>query len=79
MKRLQGVVRSLKNQKTAHVLVETRWQHPIYKKYVKRSKVYACDLNNLELEVGDKVIIQETRPISKTKRFKVVEKMEAKQ
>lgn len=78
MKTLQGIVKSLKNQKTAHVLVELRWQHPIYKKYVKRSKSYACHIEGIDLKVGDNVVITETRPISKTKRFKVSQKLEEK-
>lgn len=77
MKTLQGIVKSLKNQKTAHVLVESQWQHPIYKKYVKRSKAYACHAEGIDLNEGDMVVIAETRPVSKTKRFKVVEKVEA--
>ncbi len=75
---LQGKVVSLKSAKTATVLVEGQWMHPLYKKYVKRSKKYSCHVEGLELELGDEVIIGETRPISKTKRFKVVEKVEAK-
>ena len=74
MKTLQGVVTSLKNIATARVTVTTRWQHPLYKKYVKRSKNYACHYENIELAEGDVVTIQECRPISKTKRFKVVSK-----
>lgn len=73
MKTIQGKVVSLKNANTASVLVETKWQHPIYKKYVKRSKKYACHVENITLEVGDSVVIAECRPVSKTKHFKVLE------
>lgn len=78
MKTLQGIVKSLKNEKTAHVSVESQWQHPIYKKYVKRSKSYASHVEGIDLKEGDTVLIVETKPISKTKRFKVVEKVEVK-
>jgi small subunit ribosomal protein S17 len=72
MKTLQGIITSLKNDKTATVLVSRSWQHPLYKKYVKRSKKYACHYEGLDLELGQEVVIQESRPISKSKRFVVV-------
>lgn len=72
MKTLKGVVTSLKNEKTATVTVSRRWKHPLYKKYVKRNKKYACHVEELDLELGDKVLIQACRPISKTKHFKVI-------
>lgn len=72
MKTLQGTIISLKMANTATVLVERQWQHPIYKKFVKRSKKYACHYDSkLKLEEGVQVLIEETKPISKTKRFKV--------
>lgn len=76
MKSLQGIVVSLKTAKTAQVKVERLWQHPVYLKSVKRSKSYACHYEDLVLEVGDNVLIQETKPMSKTKRFRVVSKVE---
>jgi small subunit ribosomal protein S17 len=72
MKTLQGTVTSLKNNKTATVLVETKWQHPLYKKYVKKSKRYACHVENMEVTLGDVVTIEECKPISKTKYHRVV-------
>ena len=72
MKTIKGTVTSVKDAKTARVLVSRKWQHPLYKKYVKRSKNYACHVEKIEVKVGDEVIIEETRPISKTKRFRVV-------
>lgn len=75
MKTLQGTITSLKNQATATVEVTSRWQHPLYKKFVKRTKKYACHYVDIKLELGDVVSIQECRPVSKTKRFKVVEKV----
>jgi len=78
MKTFQGIVSSLKNQKTAIVLVETKWRHPLYKKFVKSSKKYACHVDDLKLELGDNVIIQECRSVSKTKKYKVTTKQETK-
>ena len=72
MKTLQGTITSLAANKTARVNVTRLWQHPLYKKYVKRSKNYACHVEGLKLQEGDKVEIQECKPISKTKRFKVI-------
>lgn len=75
MKSLTGEVISTKMAKTATVKVERRWHHPLYKKIVKKSKKYLAH-NELGVSVGDKVRIQETRPISKRKRWKIVEKFE---
>lgn len=70
---LEGVVISSNNDKTITVLVETYKRHKIYGKRVKyRKKYYAHDENN-EAEVGDFVRIMATRPISKTKRWRLVE------
>ena len=76
MKVMQGTVQSAKTQKTAIVTVMRRWQHPLYKKYVKRTKNYACHVDGIELKEGDTVTIEECRPMSKTKRFKVTGKVE---
>lgn len=72
---MTGEVTALKREKTATVTVSTLWQHPLYQKSVKRSKKYACHYEGIELELGDKVEIQESRPISKTKRFVIVKKV----
>ncbi len=70
---LQGTVVSDKNDKTIVVKVERRFMHPLYKKVVRRSKNYkAHDENNVN-KVGDRVSIQETRPISKDKCWIVLE------
>ena len=67
-----GVVVSDKMDKSVVVRVERRVMHPVYKKYIKRSKKYtAHDENNL-CKVGDVVQIIESRPISKTKTWVVV-------
>jgi len=69
---LTGKVVSDKMDQTITVLVERRVQHPIYKKFVKRStKVHAHDANN-ECQIGDVVTVKETRPLSKTKTWTLV-------
>ena len=69
---LTGKVVSDKMDKTITVLIERRVQHPIYKKFVKRStKVHAHDANN-ECQIGDVVTVKETRPLSKTKTWTLV-------
>lgn len=70
---LIGKVVSAKNDKTITVLVETQRKHPLYKKRVKYSKKYtAHDEKNVAKE-GDTVRIVSTRPLSKTKRYELVE------
>ena len=78
MKVMQGTVKSAKTQNTVTVTVVSRWQHPLYKKYVKRSKNYACHVEGMIVQEGDTVTIQECRPMSKTKRFKVTGKVAVK-
>ena len=68
---LSGSVVSNKMDKTVTVMVERLVKHPLYGKYMKRSnKVYAHDPEN-ECQEGDVVTIQETRPLSKTKSWKL--------
>ena len=70
---LQGVVVGDKADKTVTVLVERRVMHPVYKKFIKRSKRYhAHDESNLR-KVGDSVRIRECRPRSKTKTWEVLD------
>ena len=68
-----GVVTSAKMNKTVTVSVERRFPHPLYGKGVKRTKKYHAHDENNEYRVGDTVRIVETRPLSKTKRWRVVE------
>ena len=69
---IEGRVVSNKMQKTVTVLIERQVQHPLYGKIVRRStKVHAHDENN-ECKEGDVVRIAETRPLSKTKNWRVV-------
>jgi small subunit ribosomal protein S17 len=69
---LQGVVVSDKADKTVIVLVERRVMHPIYKKFIKRSKKYRAHDEGNAYKIGDVVRIEECRPISKTKSWQVV-------
>lgn len=75
-KSLIGKVVSDKADKTISVLVETYVNDPKYKKRVKYSKKYTAHDEKNEAKVGDKVRIAETRPLSKTKRFRLVEILE---
>ena len=71
-----GVVVSNKMDKTIVVAIKDNVQHPLYKKIVKRTyKLKAHDENN-ECKVGDTVKVMETRPLSKDKRWRLVEIME---
>ena len=71
-----GMVVSDKMDKTVVIAIEDNVKHPVYGKIIKRTlKVHAHDENN-ECGVGDKVRIMETRPLSKTKRWRVVEVIE---
>lgn len=69
---LQGVVVSDVQDKTVVVRVERRVMHPVYKKYIMRSKKYAAHDEQNAFKVGDLVRIEESRPISKNKRFVVL-------
>ncbi len=71
-----GVVVSDKPDKTVTVRVERRFPHPLYGKGVTRSKKYHAHDENNEYRIGDTVRIAETRPLSKTKRWRVVELIE---
>jgi small subunit ribosomal protein S17 len=71
-----GKVVSDKMDKTIVVAVEDRVQHPLYKKIIKRTyKLKAHDENN-ECRIGDRVRVMETRPLSKDKRWRLVEIIE---
>ncbi len=69
---LQGRVVSDKADKTITVRVERRVMHPLYKKYIRRSKKYAAHDPENQCKVGDMVRIRECRPISKSKRWEVL-------
>jgi len=70
---LQGTVVSDKMDKTVTVLIERKVKHPVYGKYIKRStKVHAHDETN-ECKMGDTVIVEQCRPISKSKTWRLVQ------
>lgn len=72
MKTLTGTVTSLKTIKTATVSVTTRWQHPMYKKIMKKTKKYLVH-DELGAKLGQEVTITETKPISKRKRWTITD------
>ena len=71
---LQGIVVSDKNDKTIVVKVERRFTHPVLKKTVRRTKNYQAHDPENTFKVGETVTIEESRPISKSKRWVVVAK-----
>ncbi|MBX2877078.1 MAG: 30S ribosomal protein S17 [Saprospiraceae bacterium] len=71
-----GVVTSNKMDKTIAVSVERRLQHPIYGKFVKKSKKFIAHDEQNQCSIGDRVRIMETRPLSKRKRWRLVEILE---
>ena len=75
MKTFQGKVVSTKMSKTLVVEVERQKLFPLYKKIVSRSKRYKVHNEDSSIKTGDNVVIQETKPYSKNKYFKVAEKI----
>lgn len=75
-KERQGVVVSEKMDKTVVVAVEIREKHPIYGKFVMKTKKFHVHDENNDAHEGDTVRIMETRPLSKTKRWRIVEIIE---
>lgn len=74
---LQGTVVSDKNSQTVVVLVERRYTHPLFKKTVRKSKRYHAHDQENAFSVGDVVRIEECKPVSKLKRWTVLEKVGA--
>lgn len=70
---LQGVVVSDKMDKTIVIKVERRLKHPLYRKYISKHKKYHAHDENNKYKIGDLVKIVETKPIAKTKTWKVLE------
>ena len=75
-KQLIGIVTSDKMDKSISVSVERRIQHPIYGKFVKKSNKFMAHDDKNECQIGDKVRIMETRPMSARKRWRLVEVLE---
>ena len=69
---LKGIVVSDKADKTITVLVTRKVMHPVYKKYINRSKKYAVHDEQNKFKIGQLVSIQENKPISKTKKWIVI-------
>jgi small subunit ribosomal protein S17 len=74
---MTGTVVSDKTDKTVVVLVERRVKHPLYGKIIKRSKKYHAHDETNEVRAGETVRIEETKPISKLKTWRVVERVNA--
>ena len=75
-KEILGLVTSNSMDKSISVIVERKEKHPMYGKYVKKSKKFHAHDENNECNVGDTVRIMETRPLSKTKCWRLVEIVE---
>ena len=71
-----GIVVSNKMEKTITVAIERKVQHPIYKKYFKKTTKLLAHDEKKQLGIGDKVKIMEARPLSKLKRWRLVEVVE---
>ncbi len=69
---INGVIVSAKMKDTVTVQVDRFIKHPKYQKFLKKSKKYQVHAPQTEKKIGDKVQITETKPVSKTKRFKLV-------
>jgi small subunit ribosomal protein S17 len=77
MKRqMVGTVTSNKADKTVTVLVERLVKHRLYLKYVRRRSKFAAHDDHNDCRIGDKVLLSESRPISKTKRWRVIKIVE---
>jgi small subunit ribosomal protein S17 len=74
---LQGTVVSDKNDKTVVVKVERRYTHPVMQKTVRQTKKYKAHDENNTFKVGDTVFIEESKPISKDKRWVVLPAVQA--
>jgi len=74
-KKLKGIVVSDKMQKTVVIQVERIKEHPKYKRRYKIHKKYKAHDEGNEYHIGDKVVIEETKPISKDKKWRVINKI----
>ena len=74
-KQLQGIVVSDKMQKTVVVSVERIKEHPKYKRRFKTHKKYKAHNENKDYQVGDRVVIEEIKPMSKDKKWQVLKKI----
>jgi len=74
-RQLQGIIVSDKMNKTRVISVTRLKKHPRYKKYYKKTNKFKAHDENNEYKAGEKVIIEETRPLSKEKRWKIIGKI----
>lgn len=74
-RKLQGIIVSDKMEKTVVVKVERIKEHPKYKRRYKVSKKYKAHLEESDYKIGDKVMIEECKPISKEKHWRVIKKL----
>ena len=72
-KQLRGIVVSSSMDKTVVINVERRFPHPVYKKYVRSSKKYYAHDEKNNCDVGDTILIEESKPLSRLKRWRVKE------
>ena len=77
MRKLQGIIVSDKMNKTRVVAVTRLKKHPRYKKYCRITRRFKAHDEKNEYKTGDKVVIEETRPLSKEKRWKIVYKVKS--
>ena len=75
-KQFIGLVVSDRMEKTASILVERTITHPLFKKQVKKRRKFMAHDEQNECKIGDKVLIEETRPLSKLKRWRIVQIIE---
>lgn len=73
MNQKKGIITGLNMQRTATVTVHGSKMHPVYKKRYRDSRKFLADTNGLDLHMGDEVLIEECKPISKRKCFKVIQ------
>lgn len=78
MRKLQGIIISDKMNKTRVIAITRLKKHPRYKKYYKVTTKFKAHDEKNEYKTGDVVIIEETRPISKEKRWRIIEKIEGR-
>lgn len=71
-KRLQGIILAVSGENTIRVRVEIKYAHPLYKKIVKQHKNYLVHSEGVDVKIGDNVIIQEGKPVSKKKKFYLI-------
>jgi small subunit ribosomal protein S17 len=77
MRTKKGVITSAKMTGTVSVAIHRLVFHPVYKKRYRKSKKFLCDSNGMDLYEGDKVVIEECKPMSKNKHFKVIKIIKA--